>query len=69
MKIVMTQPIAKISDEEKKTLHDFVVLLDNFCDASTCADCPFGHFCETVRTGPSDVVANILHTIGYGTED
>ena len=69
MKVVMTQPIVKISDEEKKTLHDFVVLLDNFCDASTCADCPFGHFCETVRTGPSDVVANILHTIGYGTED
>ena len=69
MKVVMTQPIAKISDEEKKTLHDFVVLLDNFCDASTCADCPFGSFCENFKRGPSDTVANILFTLGYGRED
>lgn len=69
MKVVMTQPIAKISDEEKKTLHDFVALLDNFCDASTCADCPFSKFCEISKMEPSDVVADILHTIGYGTED
>lgn len=69
MKIVMTQPIVKISDEEKKTLHDFVSLLDNFCDASTCADCPFGSFCEISKMEPGDIVANILSTLGYGTED
>lgn len=69
MKVVMTQPIAKISDEEKKTLHDFVALLDSFCDASTCADCPFSRFCEVFKMDPADTVANILHAIGYGTED
>ena len=69
MKVIMTQPIAKISDEEKKTLHDFVSLLDNFCDASTCADCPFGSFCEISKMEPGDIVANILSTLGYGTED
>ena len=69
MKVVMAQPVAKISGEEKKTLHDFVLLLDDFCKASDCSTCFFEHFCETSKTNPSDTMAEILYTIGYGTED
>lgn len=65
MKVVLSKPVVKMSDEEKKVLYNFVSVLNDFCDSSTCSTCPFGKMCEDIGHEPPEIMANILKCINY----
>ena len=65
MRVVLTKPIIKMSDDEKKVLFNFISVLDEFCDSSTCSTCPFHQMCEDIGHEPPEIMANILKCINY----
>jgi hypothetical protein len=65
MRVVLTKPVVKMSDEEKQVLYNFISVLNDFCDSSTCSTCPFGKMCETTKQDPPEIMANILKCINY----